>query len=178
MQFMDPARFFGVTRSAEFASNPGLRRAFQAEVATVATRYESVTVLGARPTDLQLWRDWGYREDWQRGSVLLAHFVGCPLSLQVSGMPEPKLGRVAVAIEPAKEGLLVDLSQMQQRAADGALQLPQLPCGKVALRPFLDVNRDDEIGQGDRFCRQAGPDGKLHVQLSSGAALLELRCDF
>ncbi|HEY6079403.1 MAG TPA: hypothetical protein VIW29_11400, partial [Polyangiaceae bacterium] len=112
------------------------------------------------------------------GSVLLAHFVGCPLSLQVSGMPEPSRGRMLVAIEPAKEGLLVDLSKMQARASDRALQLPNMPCGNISLRPFIDMDRDDEVGAGDRFCRQASPDGRLRVQLPNGGAPVEVRCDF
>lgn len=175
----DPAYLFSITNQAEFAWDQRLRRRLQAEVASLAVRYEAVAVMGARPSDRELWRDWGFRADWQQGSVLFTRFAGCRIALRVTDMPDDAgLSRLEVAIDPAPPALGFDLALAARRSVDQALELAHLPCGHVSLEPYVDLDRSGKPSSRDRFCREAGPDGRFHVTIPVADEPFELTCHF
>jgi hypothetical protein len=175
----DPAYLFSITSQVEFAWDRRLRRKLQAEMASVAVRYDGVAVMGARAEDRQLWRDWGFRADWQQGSVLFTRFAGCRIALHAVDMPEDAgMSRLEVAIEPAPPALVLDLTLAARRSADQALELAHLPCGDVSLQPYVDLDRSGKPSSGDRFCREAGPDGRFHVSIPVADEPFDLTCHF
>jgi hypothetical protein len=175
----DAAYLFGTTSQPEFAWDRGLRRKLQAELASFAVHYEGVAVTGARVEDRELWRDWGFRPDWQQGSVLFTRFVGCQLAIHVTDMPhQAALSRLEVAIEPARPSLTLDLTRAARRSFDQALELGRVPCGALSLQPYVDLDRSGKPSAGDRFCREAGPDGRLHVTVPPVDEPFDVSCHF
>ncbi len=139
--------------SAEFQLDRAFRQREENELATYGMFFEGVLVTGARPEDITLWKKRGFVADWERGSVLIAHFEPCVIDVRVpAGLSAPALD---IGVGP--ETLAREARPAVTRDAEGThIEVPGAPCGRVWVRPrWLDA------GGGASFCDNAGPTGEL-----------------
>jgi hypothetical protein len=165
-------RYSDEIESDVFDRDARFRRRVEDELATYAMFYEGVLVTGARPADLTLWRSRGYVADWEDASVLVGHFVPCPLEVRLPGAGP--LPRVDVGV--GTQTILRDETPEPKADVDGSrlLQLPRSPCGDVWVRPHWDRPRSDGTHER-RFCQDTGPTGEIRAALTWTAATV--RCD-
>jgi hypothetical protein len=155
-----------------FDHDRAFRRRVEDELATYGMFYEGVLVTEARPSDLALWHARGYAADWEHGTVLVGHFVPCPLDVDVwGGAASP---RVDVGV--GAQTILRDEQPEPRTDGEGVrhLALPRSPCGDVWVRPHWDGARADGA-EGRAFCRNASATGELRATLTWGSA--SVRCD-
>jgi hypothetical protein len=135
-----PEKYLPIFASSRFATDPSFRRAEESEVATYGMFYEGILLTGATPDDLALWHRRGFVADWERGSVMIAHFEPCPIDVVLpASTPLPKLD-----VGVGSFTLLRDLAIPPVADDTGELHfpLPQGPCGRVWVRPRWNGEAD------------------------------------
>jgi hypothetical protein len=147
----------------EFQTDPAFREEQENVLATFGMFYEGVVVTGARPGDHALWRRRGFIADWERGSVLVAHFEPCAAFVTVpGGLPLPLLdvgvGSTEVLRDGAQPGMPADDDQIRLVVEHG-------PCGRVWVRPHWDSTTPDGA-KHTTFCQNAGTTGAIEVTVT------------
>lgn len=155
-------RFMTLLARPELQTDLAFRHQQESELATFGLPYEGVLLTGARPDDLALWHRHGYVPDWEQGSVMIAHFVPCPIELTIPrDADDPRLdigiGRTVILrdVRPAPA---------PSPEADGLrhLAVDRGPCGRVWAKPHWDAPAAD--GKVDvSFCSNAAANGELHA---------------
>jgi hypothetical protein len=158
-----------VEQSMTLLSLPAFKhdRAFREEqesiLATFGMFYEGVVLTGARPDDFAVWQRRGFVSDWQRGSVMLAHFEPCPIDVTVPGGASTPLLDVGVGAT----NILRDSKPSEVTADDyrAHLRVAQGPCGVVWVRPHWDTTMADGT-KHVTLCANADATGELAVTVT------------
>jgi hypothetical protein len=161
--------YMTLMESDAFELDATLRRRIEDELATYGMFYEGVLVTGARPSDVAQWRSRGYMTDWAQGSVLIAHFVPCPLAVVVQGASEAPLLDVGIGDQTIFRDESLPLV-----VGEGAsqLRLPRSPCGDVWVRPHWTMKHDDRTEQ-PIYCGNAGNEGRIAATITWSSARVE-----
>jgi hypothetical protein len=149
--------YWGRIAAPAFQTSASFRRDVVDDLAGFGIFYEGVIVLGARPEDLELFRDRGYVADWQRGETFLGHFEPCSLDVTMS-VASAQTGPVFDVIL----GKLAPLSDVRAPFAQGDDGLghfvfPRTPCGALVVRVKGPV--------GAR-CSHADAHGEIHARIT------------
>jgi len=150
-----------------FDNDVGYRLRVEDELATYGMFYEGVLVTAARPYDLALWHARGFAPDWERGTVLVGHFVPCLLDVTIPASGDPPLLDVGVG----GQTIFKDEHPEPKLSQDGSrhLSLPRAPCGAVWVRPHWDRTTSDGSHER-RYCPNAEPTGEIRATLTWAAA--------
>jgi hypothetical protein len=161
-----PKDFSHVLMNPSF--DPARRVALLNYVASYAPWYEDILVLG-NPADTGVILQRGFEADWAKGRFTIARFRGCPLRILISGA-EHASHAVSHAIlvqagwYPASRATFSTVIEAATRdGAELSVPVQRAPCGKVWVQIAEDLNDDQRVSAGDRFCRQAGDDGRFIV---------------
>jgi hypothetical protein len=147
----------------EFQTDPVFRDEQEGVLCTFGMFYEGVVVTGARKSDLALWQRRGFVADWQRGSVLIAHFEPCTADVTVPrGLPLP-----LVDVGVGSTEVLRNAALPRTPAGDGDARLlvEHAPCGGIWVRPHWDTVASDGA-PSIAFCGNAGPSGAIDVTVT------------
>jgi len=127
-------------------------------LATAGTLYEDV-VVAALPADRDAIFARGYRVDWSRDRVSIAHFEGCPLEVAIEG--EHALARLETGFLPGSYAM----AMREIGSAESSVRVERGPCGAAWIRVR------DALG---RVC--LGVDDKGRIRLDDAARSAPVRC--
>jgi len=147
----------------EFQTDFAFREEQENVLATFGMFYEGIVVTGARPFDLAVWERRGFVADWQRGSVLVAHFEPCPVDVILPrGLPLPLLDVGVGSTEVLRNTTAPPLPVGDDRIR---LAAPHGPCGRIWVRPHWDETPPDGAKQVS-FCENADARGAIEVTVT------------
>ncbi len=121
--------------------------------------YDDLLIIG-KPGDFAAAAARGFAVDFQQGNALIAHFVGCPVQLDLDAGADAA-GQVIVAVGWNGQSA-ISASRRAPAAFPGPMPFPNSPCGGVWLRVLFDRNADGRASPGDRVCEGADQGGFLH----------------
>ena len=162
-------------------TDPMLRTGVMNELAADGMPFEGIHVIGGRPADFGMFHERGYVAEYERGSIFVGRFEGCPAELVL----EPgALDREAVLYEyglfsltnldPEPRTLARGVVKRDTPVIDGKLRIPlrARPCGEIWLRVVWDSDRSSSFTLGDRTCRNAAWEGRVRGTLTRDHATL------
>jgi hypothetical protein len=153
-----------VAVSRYFNEDPKIRASALTELAADGMRYEGIHVVGGRPDDFTVFKDRGYRPEFENDSMLIARFEGCPSELI---LPPDALDKEPVYFEyglfsrflmSAEPHALFKMPIARDTPViDGAIHvaLPGRPCGAIWVRVVWDADGSLSLTPGDRSCAKA-----------------------
>ena len=117
--------------------------------------HEDVIFFGL-PADHAVMRERGFVSDFERGSVMIARFVGCPTRVRIEP-PEGGLPPTLLLSGWWPDQRPTFSTTLAPRASSEAIvvPIPQSPCGQIWIRVLFDVDRDGKASPGDRTCQGA-----------------------
>jgi hypothetical protein len=126
-------------------------------------------ILYGRAEDADLLIQRGFAVDYRNGGLLLAHFEGCPLSLELISEDDSKDGmgnllanaRIEMGWFP-----LLEVSRRYSHSPGATTRIPLngAPCGPVWLRVTGAPDAQAERGVAPRTCRGADHQGRLILE--------------
>ncbi len=149
----------------EFETNLAFRRGLENDLASYGMYYEGVLLTGLRPADVALWKERGFVADWERGTVLQAHFEPCRVDVLLSGdEPAP---RVDVGV--GESTMVKDRAPRERVDREGRrhLLVDGTPCGAAWVRPHWDA------ADVPTYCGNAGASGEIAVVIGRAGARVE-----
>jgi hypothetical protein len=136
----------------DFQTDRRYRHGVEEELLMYGMKYEGVLLTGARPEDLVVWKKRGYVPDWEQGSVMIARFQPCPLTVVLHGDAMEGSPRV---------DLRAGAAVMRDIALPASGVIERAPCGLVYVRPHWE-----EAGGAKRWCGGLKEDGELRAILT------------
>ncbi len=137
----------------DFQTDRRYRHSIEEELLLYGTRYEGVLLTGARPEDLALWKKRGYVPEWEQGSVMIARFQPCRVTVVLNG--DAKEGGAPRVDLRAGAAVMRDIALPPSGVLEGA------PCGLVYVRPHWE-----EPSGAKRWCGGLTEDGELRAILT------------
>lgn len=172
-----------IAQSKWFDSDPKLRAAVLTELAADGMPFEGIHVLGGRADDFSVFKERGYATEYERGSVFVARFEGCPAEVL---LPPAALDREPVRYEyglfskaqlsPEPRVLARGGVPRDALVKDGAIHVPlqTRPCGEIWVRVYWDTDGSSTFTPGDRTCSDAPWEGRLRAVVTPDRAAV--RC--
>lgn len=158
----DQEQYATTLSSYRYHQDLPFREEVDGELASFGMYYDEIALFGALPEDIAVWQARGYVADWQRGSVLLAHFVPCALDVTLPATTTPPGPEIDLRVGKIT---LVEAARVKPEVGDDGrlhFQLAPSPCGIVNVRVRWEPTPEGRR----RACRNANPAGDLVVAVS------------
>lgn len=164
-----------IAQSQWVDTDPKLRAAVLTELAADGMPFEGIHIVGGRPDDFAVFNERGYVTEFQRSSLFIARFEGCPAELV---LPPGSLERESVYYEyglfsktqlsPEPRTLARKLIPRDTPVVDGKVhvRIAGRPCGEIWVRVFWDADASSTFTTGDRTCENAHWQGRLRANVS------------
>jgi len=138
----------------EHRDDDALRRAILTYLAGLGTAYQDV-ILWGRPDDADQLESLGFRSDWRQGGAAIAHFEGCPFTLEFPAEAEISPdATIEVGWLPSWHATHSYSASKARLAPDGGRFLPlRQTCGGLWVR----------LAGSERACQGADAEGRLLV---------------
>jgi len=165
-----------IIAQSEFVDNdPKLRAAVLTELAADGMPFEGIHVVGGRPSDFAVFNERGYVTEYERSSLFIARYEGCPTELVLS---PGALARESVFYEyglfsktqlnPEPRTLARHVIKRDTPVVGEKVHVPLAgrPCGEIWVRVFWDADGSSTFTPGDRTCENAHWEGRLRANVN------------